>query len=121
MCKLIYFIVTRPNISYYISQISKFMHSPRTSHLDVIDRILRYLKGKFRKEIYFKNNKLNEVFGYSDTYWAGSVDRKSTIGFAHLYTKILSHGEAKNKISWLNQVPKCDINGKRVDVDQTTL
>jgi hypothetical protein len=43
--KLIYLIMTRPDIAYFISQISKFMHSPRTSHLDVIDRVLRYLKG----------------------------------------------------------------------------
>jgi hypothetical protein len=44
MGKLIYLTITKPDISYSISQISKFMHSPRTSHLDSIDRILRYLK-----------------------------------------------------------------------------
>jgi Reverse transcriptase (RNA-dependent DNA polymerase) len=45
MGKLIYFTVTRPNISYSVSQINKFMHAPRSSHLEAIHRILRYLKG----------------------------------------------------------------------------
>jgi hypothetical protein len=36
--------MTKPDISYSISQIIKCMHSPKTSHLDVIDRVLRCLK-----------------------------------------------------------------------------
>ena len=43
--KLIYLTVTRPDISFSVSQISQFMHSPRTPHMDAINRILRYLKG----------------------------------------------------------------------------
>eukprot|EP00257_Ricinus_communis_P017578 XP_015576049.1 uncharacterized protein LOC107261432 [Ricinus communis] len=51
--KLIYLTVTRPDITYVVSMVSQFMHAPRTSHLDAIDRILR----------------------------AGSCDRKSSTGF----------------------------------------
>jgi hypothetical protein len=79
--KLIYLTVTRSDISYSISQISKFMHSPRTSHLYAIDRILRYLKSTAGMGIHFKNNNSNEIYGYSDADWAESFDRKSTIGF----------------------------------------
>jgi Reverse transcriptase (RNA-dependent DNA polymerase) len=43
--KLIYLTVTRLNLSVAVSQISKFMHSPRIPHLDAINRILRCLKG----------------------------------------------------------------------------
>jgi hypothetical protein len=43
--KLIYLTVTRPDMLFVIRQISKFMHSPRTPHLDTVNRILRYLKG----------------------------------------------------------------------------
>jgi Reverse transcriptase (RNA-dependent DNA polymerase) len=43
--KLIYLTVTRPDISFSVSQISRFMHFPKTPHLDAINRILRYLKG----------------------------------------------------------------------------
>jgi hypothetical protein len=90
--KLIYFTVTRPDISYSISQISKFIHSPRTSHLDVIDRILRYLKSTPEKGIHFKNNNSNEICGYSNVDWAESFDRKSTTGF---YTFV-----CRNIVTW---------------------
>jgi hypothetical protein len=76
--KLIYLIVTKPDISYLISQISKFMHSPRTSHLDAIDRILRYLKSTLGMRIHFKNNNSNEICDYFDADWAGNFDRKLT-------------------------------------------
>jgi hypothetical protein len=79
--KLIYLTVTRPDISFSISQISQFMHSPRTQHLKAINRVLRYLKGTPGKGIWMKNNNSNEICGYSDADWAGSFDRKSTIGF----------------------------------------
>jgi Reverse transcriptase (RNA-dependent DNA polymerase) len=35
--KLIYLTVTRPNMSFVVSQISKFMHSPRSPHLDAVN------------------------------------------------------------------------------------
>ena len=57
------------------------MHSPRTPHLEAINRILRYIKGSPGKGIWMKNNNSNEVCGYSDADWAGSFDRKSTTGF----------------------------------------
>jgi Reverse transcriptase (RNA-dependent DNA polymerase) len=79
--KLIYLTVTRPDISFSISQISKFMHAPRTPHLEAINRILRYLKGTPGKGVWMKNNNSNEICGYSDADWAGSYDRKSTTGY----------------------------------------
>jgi Reverse transcriptase (RNA-dependent DNA polymerase) len=79
--KLNYLTVTRSDISFSVSQISKFMHTPRTSHLNAIDRILRYLKGTPGKGVWMKNNNSNDICGYSDADWAGSFDRKSTTGF----------------------------------------
>jgi hypothetical protein len=79
--KLIYFTIIRPDMSFVVRQISKFMHSPRTSHLDAVNRILRYLKGTPGKGILMRKNNINAICGYSDEDWAGSFDRKSTIGF----------------------------------------
>ena len=42
--RLIYLCHTRPDISYAVSVVSRYMHDPRTGHMDVIYRILRYLK-----------------------------------------------------------------------------
>jgi hypothetical protein len=42
--KLIYLTVTRSDITFVVSLISQFMHAPRTTHLEAVDRIIRYLK-----------------------------------------------------------------------------
>jgi hypothetical protein len=81
MEKLIYLTVTRPDLSFVVSQVNKFMHAPRTPHLDAINRILRYLKSCPGKGIWMRNNKTNAVCGYSDADWVGSFDKNLTIGF----------------------------------------
>jgi hypothetical protein len=57
------------------------MHSPRILHLEVINRVLRYLKRIPEKEILMKNNYSNEICGYVDADWAESCDKKSTTGY----------------------------------------
>ncbi|XP_048232350.1 uncharacterized mitochondrial protein AtMg00810-like [Ricinus communis] len=79
--KLIYLTVTRPDISFAVSVISQFMHAPRTSHLEAIDRILSYLKGTPGQGIWMKKNNSTNAVGFSDADWARSCDRKSTTGF----------------------------------------
>jgi hypothetical protein len=61
--------------------VSQFIHAPCNSHLNVIDRILRYLKGTPGQRIWMKNNCSNDVIGFSDANWVGICDRKSTMGF----------------------------------------
>lgn len=43
--KLFYFTLTRLDISFAINVVSQFMQASRKPHLDVVIRILRYLKG----------------------------------------------------------------------------
>jgi Reverse transcriptase (RNA-dependent DNA polymerase) len=64
--KLIYLTVTRPDITYAVSQISQYMHVPRTSHMEAINKILRYLKRTPETRIFMKNNNSNEIYGYTD-------------------------------------------------------
>jgi hypothetical protein len=49
--KLIYLTVTRLDLTFTVSQVSQFMHAPRISHVEAINRILRYLKGSLGKGI----------------------------------------------------------------------
>jgi hypothetical protein len=73
------------------------MHAPRTSHLSIIDRILRYLKGTPGQGIWMKKNVTNNVVGYSDADWAGSCDRKSTTGFCTFVGKNLVTWKSKKQ------------------------
>ncbi|XP_027903699.1 uncharacterized protein LOC114163592 [Vigna unguiculata] len=77
--KLIYLSHTRPDITYAVNDVSQFMHDPRKFHMDIVERILRYLKSTPGKGILFSNNGNLNVEGYNDADWAGSKDdRRST-------------------------------------------
>jgi hypothetical protein len=41
---LIYMTITRLNLSYVVGVVGQFMQTPRKPHLDVVRRILRYIK-----------------------------------------------------------------------------
>lgn len=43
--RLIYLVVTRPDLAYSVHILSRFMHEPRQEHLDVTMRVVLYLKG----------------------------------------------------------------------------
>ena len=45
ICSLLYLIASRPDIMYSICLCSRFQSCPKESHLSVVKRILRYLKG----------------------------------------------------------------------------
>jgi hypothetical protein len=79
--KIIYLTIMRPDMSFTVTQINKFMHSPRIPHLDVINRILRYLKGTLMKRIGMRKNNINTICGYSDADWVRRFDRKLTTDF----------------------------------------
>ncbi|KAM2568815.1 hypothetical protein TB2_009006 [Malus domestica] len=80
--KLIYLTITCLDITYAVSLVSQFMHSPIVDHLHIVKRILRYLKGSIGQGIIMRNNKSETISGYTDEDWAGNaLDRKSTTGY----------------------------------------
>lgn len=79
---LIYLTITRPEISYSVSVISKFMQNPRTPHLDAAKRILRYIKGSYAYGLIYKKCDNFMLKGFTDADWAGDeTDRRSTSGY----------------------------------------
>ena len=80
--KLIYLIVTCPDITYTVGVVSQYMHAPRQPHYEAIYHILRYLKGAPRQGLLYKPFAFLSVTGFSDADWAGSrSDRRSTFGY----------------------------------------
>ncbi|KAK8921120.1 hypothetical protein KSP39_PZI020446 [Platanthera zijinensis] len=81
--KLIYLTVTRPDISFAVGIVSRYMHSPRSSHLQAVERILRYLKKAPGQGLVYKvSSSTPTLVAYSDADYAGSLDdRRSTSGF----------------------------------------
>ncbi|KAH9309431.1 hypothetical protein KI387_037342, partial [Taxus chinensis] len=79
---LIYLTYTRPDISFAVSYLSRFMQEPKICHWKAAKRILRYLKGTVDLGLEYKKNDNFFLTGYSDSDHAGNMDdRKSTSGF----------------------------------------
>lgn len=79
---------TRPEIAHSVGIVSRFMSSPKFSHLAAAKRILRYLRGTLEYGIMFPHQgKRDELkfIAYSDSDWSGDIlDRKSTMGYVFL-------------------------------------
>jgi hypothetical protein len=80
--KLIYLIVTCPDITYAVGVVSQYMHAPRQPNYEAIYRILRYSKGASRRGLLYKPSASLFVASFSDADWAGSrSDRRSTSSY----------------------------------------
>ena len=69
--------------------------------MDVVERILRYLKSTPGKRILFSNHENLKVEGYTNADWAGSKDdRRSTSGYFTLVGEnlITWRSNKKNKL-----------------------
>ncbi|KAJ8775401.1 hypothetical protein K2173_023166 [Erythroxylum novogranatense] len=77
-----YLSMTRSDISFSVNKASQFMHDPRDQHWQAVKRILRYLKATSAYGLLIKKSS-TQLFAYSDSDWAGSIDdRKSTGSYA---------------------------------------
>ena len=60
---LIYLTLTRPNISYAVGVISRYMSNPKKPHLDAVRRILRYVTGTINFGISYNKTNDCQVMG----------------------------------------------------------
>ena len=86
---LIYLMTnTRPDISYVITLLGQYMSKPTVAHLNLAKHVLRYLKGTKSFGLNFvKSDSSLEVFGYCDSDWGGSLDRRSVSGYCFMLHK----------------------------------
>ncbi|WVZ70821.1 hypothetical protein U9M48_019457 [Paspalum notatum var. saurae] len=71
-----------PDIAYAVRQVCLHMHAPRDTHMTMLKRILRYVKGTLHLGIQLCPVTTPSITAYSDADWAGCPDtRRSTSGF----------------------------------------
>ncbi|WVZ82501.1 hypothetical protein U9M48_029756 [Paspalum notatum var. saurae] len=88
-----YLTLTRPDLQYAVQQACLFMHAPRTSHYQLLKRILRYVKGTIDYGLHLFRSSSHDLIAYSDADWAGCPDtRRSTSGYCVFY--------GDNLVSW---------------------
>jgi hypothetical protein len=75
---------TRPDISYAVNQLSRYLSNPGHQHWVSGKRVLRYLKGTARMSLLYKDHdgtQSSKLEVFCDADWAGDIDdRKSTTG-----------------------------------------
>ncbi|WVZ77788.1 hypothetical protein U9M48_025612, partial [Paspalum notatum var. saurae] len=77
-----YLTMTRPDIAHAVQQICLHMHDPRHSHLALLKRTLRYVRGTSHLGLHLYSSSDTDIRAYSDADWAGCPDtRRSTSGF----------------------------------------
>ncbi|KAK1612456.1 hypothetical protein QYE76_036129 [Lolium multiflorum] len=63
---------TRPDISFVVSKLSRFMSNPGTDHWHALDRVMRYLCGTMSYGIHYSGHPA-VLEGYSDSNWISDV------------------------------------------------
>jgi hypothetical protein len=61
-----YLTLTRPDISYAVQQACLFMHAPRVPHLNLVKRIIRYIKGTLDLGTHITPSSTTSFIAYSD-------------------------------------------------------
>lgn len=93
---LVYITVTRPDLTYVVCLLSRYMANPTELHILAAKRVLRYLKGKVELGVFYNRVDVEELVAYTDSDYAGDIDdRNSTSGYVFL----LSGGA----ISWASK------------------
>ena len=79
---LMYLTTSRSDIVQVVSLLFRFMHCASEEHMQVAERIFRYVKENVNYGIKYAKTYQFQMVGFSDSDWTGSVDdMKSTIGF----------------------------------------
>ena len=79
---LIYLSHTRLDIAFAIRIVSQYMHSPCKEHMEVVYRIIKYLKVSLGKGLFFRKNETKSIEGFTDANWASTIDdQRSTLGY----------------------------------------
>ena len=76
---------TRPDISFAVSKLSRFMSNPGTDHWHALDRVMRYLCGTMSYGIHYSGHPA-VLEGYSDSNWISDVaDLYATSGYVFTF------------------------------------
>jgi hypothetical protein len=86
-----YLIHTRPDLTYVVWYVSRFVERPPEEHLQAVKRILHYTIGTLEYGLrYGRRTGMTRLVGYCDSDLIGDIDtRKSTIGALFFLSKSL--------------------------------
>mmetsp|Transcript_40744 Transcript_40744/g.83342 ORF Transcript_40744/g.83342 Transcript_40744/m.83342 type:complete len:410 (-) Transcript_40744:207-1436(-) len=89
--------MTRPDLSYIVGQLARYMQNPGTQHVVALKRVFRYVNGSRDRGLMFRAGSPSKPVGYSDSDWGNDIDtRRSVSG-----SLFILHGAA---VSWKSKM-----------------
>ncbi|GKF55473.1 hypothetical protein Tco_0165813, partial [Tanacetum coccineum] len=78
---LLYLTASRPDIMFIVCLCARFQENPKTTHLEAVKRIFRYIRGTSHLGLWYPKGTRIENVVYADfNHACDYVDRKSTSG-----------------------------------------
>nr|GEV05261.1 ribonuclease H-like domain, reverse transcriptase, RNA-dependent DNA polymerase [Tanacetum cinerariifolium] len=91
-----YLLHTRPDLSYLVRLLNRFMQEPKDHHLKAIKQVIRYIKGTKEHGIIYKKDDDCKITGYSDSSYGVNTDQgKGTTGIVFYF--------GESPITWCTQ------------------
>nr|GEW19009.1 ribonuclease H-like domain-containing protein [Tanacetum cinerariifolium] len=89
-----------PDIMFAVCAYARYQVNPKVSHLHLVKRIFRYLKGQLKLGLWYLKDSPFNLMAYTDGDYAGaSLDRKSTTGgFQFFGCRLISRQYKKQTI-----------------------
>ncbi|GKB81224.1 putative ribonuclease H-like domain-containing protein [Tanacetum coccineum] len=106
---LMYLTASRPDIMFVVCACARFQVTPKTSHLNAVKRIFRYLKGQPKLGLWYPRDSPFDLEAFSDSDYAGaSLDRKSTTGGCQFLGKRLISWQCKKQTIVANSTTEAE-------------
>lgn len=96
--RLLYLIVTKPDLFYPVHVLSQFLATPKIDHLDAAEKVVRYLKGTLGQGLFMPADNACTLHAYCDSDWAGCKEsRHSLTGYCLLFGNSLISWKCKKQ------------------------
>ena len=80
---LLYLTTSEPYLLYSVGIYALYQAYPKESHLIAVKKIIKYVSGTTKFDLWYSHDSTTTLMGYCDADWAGnSDDRKSTLAEA---------------------------------------
>ncbi|GJU08029.1 retrovirus-related pol polyprotein from transposon TNT 1-94 [Tanacetum coccineum] len=86
---LLYLTASRPDILFSVCLCERFQENPKTTHLEVVKRIFRYIRGTSHLGLWYPKGIGMETIVYAKSDHVGDyVDRKALVAFVHSWDAV---------------------------------
>ncbi|GKB48315.1 retrovirus-related pol polyprotein from transposon TNT 1-94 [Tanacetum coccineum] len=99
---LLYLTASRPDIMFSVCLCARFQEAPKTSHLEAVKRIFRYIKGTTHLGLWYPKGTGIETVVYADSDHAGDY-KQTALAISTTEAEYVSAGKACQQALWMKQ------------------